>query len=277
MELIKACEDGDLNKVIFLIERGDDINTRDEINCTPLHIACYYKYVKIGIFLLEKGAKINTKTYSYTTPLHAASDSGCIELATLLLEKGANINAKDEYRQTPLHCASSGAHPGLVTLLLEKGANINALNSHDESPMDNAIRNECFCKLPMDNVIKNNCFEVIKILLKKGATIDDNMLKYIDDYNNVELMKILLENDHNTKYDHNDRMVASTLNIIKLEKLSQKINILSGSLKDIYGMEPNDEFDTLEILDSMLKYSPDNKKQVDLVKANFDKIGETYF
>lgn len=242
MEIIEACMQNDINKVVSLIEKGADVNTTDIHNSSLLHTACYHGYTELGITLVEKGASIDAINFIYDTPLLIACSSGYTELATFLIKKGADINVTNSSENTSLHEACYKNCPELVAFLLEKGAEINARNLFDYTPIYIAIN--------------NNCFEIIKTLLKKGAIIDDKIFRLVQRKENIQVMKILLENDHSYEYDQNNIIVVSALTQIKLEKISEKINILSELLKDIYETEPNDELDTLDIVGSMLKYPP---------------------
>ncbi len=57
--------------------------------------------------LLEKGANVNARDDDGLTALHLASGDGCLRIARLLLEKGANANARDNEGNTALYYASS--------------------------------------------------------------------------------------------------------------------------------------------------------------------------
>ena len=56
--------------------------------------------------LLDKGADINAKNEADLTPLMAAAREGRIDIAKLLLDNGADINAKNEADLTPLMAAA---------------------------------------------------------------------------------------------------------------------------------------------------------------------------
>jgi ankyrin repeat protein len=71
--------------------------------------------------LLEKGADLEAKDEFGRTPLSWAAEEGHEGVVKLLLEKGADLEAKDEFGQTPLSRAAESGHEAVVKLL-EKGA-----------------------------------------------------------------------------------------------------------------------------------------------------------
>ena len=66
-------------------------------------MACQNGHEAIVSLLLEKGADVNAKNNDGWTPLHWASENGHEAIVSLLLEKGADVNAKDNDGETPLH------------------------------------------------------------------------------------------------------------------------------------------------------------------------------
>ena len=80
--------------------------------------------------LIEKGANIEAKNEIQRTPLHFACSKGHLPIVQYLIEKGANIEAKDKCNQrTPLHFACSKGHLPIVQYLIEEGANIEELKT----------------------------------------------------------------------------------------------------------------------------------------------------
>ena len=122
--------------VTLLLERGADINARNNNGWTPLHHAVRHNTSAMVTLLLERGADINARDALGTTVLHhiaRQSDPATVApAAAFLLDAGADINAQDEQGKTPLHTAagrpmlSAGRTPdydysALVTLLLDRG------------------------------------------------------------------------------------------------------------------------------------------------------------
>jgi hypothetical protein len=78
------------------------------------------------IALLDQGVAVDFQDGNSMTPLHHASERGDIAVATLLLDAGANVNAMTEGGQwTPLFRASTRGHLDTVQLLVSRGADIH--------------------------------------------------------------------------------------------------------------------------------------------------------
>ena len=90
--------------VKFLIEKGADINTRDNKGNTLMHysVSSYSSRQKVIALLLAKGLDVNGRNHDGETALHTVSTMEGVEV---LIKKGADINAKDEKGRTPLALA----------------------------------------------------------------------------------------------------------------------------------------------------------------------------
>ena len=74
---------------------------------TPLCFALLWSQAEPVVqYLIEKGANIEAKDQRERTPLHEACQKGNLSIVQYLIEKGANIEAKENNQQTPLHYAS---------------------------------------------------------------------------------------------------------------------------------------------------------------------------
>ncbi|XP_076013393.1 tonsoku-like protein [Genypterus blacodes] len=100
--LHRACIDGNLKQVLYLVEQGHPINPRDYCGWTPLHEACNHGHYDIVALLLERGANVNDPggpLCEGVTPLHDALACGNFTVARLLMERGASVtqcNSKGE-------------------------------------------------------------------------------------------------------------------------------------------------------------------------------------
>lgn len=122
-----AAEHCDKTAVESLLGRGADINSADiDQSCTPLLTAVRRGDEALGLveLLLERGADIEAKDNLERRALHLAAAKMGTRTVGLLLGWGADVNAQDTYRRTPLHVAVQYKCPA-IGLLLEKGAAID--------------------------------------------------------------------------------------------------------------------------------------------------------
>lgn len=75
----------------YLLDHGADPNSasRNAQRVTPLHSAASSDSLLIASSLIEKGADVNAKQQGGYTPLHAAVQNGSREMAKLLIENPA--------------------------------------------------------------------------------------------------------------------------------------------------------------------------------------------
>lgn len=104
--------------------------------CTPLHMGGVPD--KLVIWLVEKGLDINIPDYYGATPLYRQATMGR-DTVKLLLELGADIGKPNTYGETPLHVAAEFFHPKTVKLLIDKGANVNAKNDMGRTPLASVL------------------------------------------------------------------------------------------------------------------------------------------
>ena len=121
--LIKASEDGDINKVKQLIEEGADVNhAENKDGNTPLIWASRYGYFNIVKELIEHGANVNQGADDKNSPLMFAIVKGNLEIVKYLISKGANVNQRNNFRSTPLSLANIIGHLEIVKYLSEHDA-----------------------------------------------------------------------------------------------------------------------------------------------------------
>ena len=138
IQLIKAAENGNIDKVKALIKQGANIDTTDNNRATPLHWASANGHKDTVSLLIGKGADIDAADNNRATPLHWASANGHKDTVSLLIGKGADIDAADNNRATPLHWASANGHKDTVSLLIGEEADIDAKNNNGGTPLHDA-------------------------------------------------------------------------------------------------------------------------------------------
>ena len=76
------------------LNSGADVNQKcDQMRWTPLHYAASRGNKEITELLIDKGANVNAKDERRTTPLHRAALTGKKEVAKLLIANGADVSA----------------------------------------------------------------------------------------------------------------------------------------------------------------------------------------
>jgi ankyrin repeat protein len=163
------------NVVEELLERGIDVNLKNDLGYRPLEHAIYdtstyygrsyletanlsSRVNKVLELLLENGAEISKpQNPEKSTALHLSID--CLLIAykqnsinktnldtvSMLLNYGADPNAVDRFGQTPLHILPyryEKAALQILDLLIYKGADINIKNNSDKTPAMLAVESE---------------------------------------------------------------------------------------------------------------------------------------
>lgn len=197
MNLIAACQTGNLKEVKKLIAEGVDVNAPlagDLHKQTPLMCAATKGYVEIAQALLDAGADIEQNTVlkntalmlacmegeraivalliargarinieggiDGSTPLIRAVKAKNLEIVTMLLDAGADINAGDKNNWTALIWATHTKNQEMVELLVAHGANINIIGKDGNTALKRALA--------------TNRVKIINLLKQSGAVLENN-------------------------------------------------------------------------------------------------------
>ena len=115
--------------VRLFLQRGIDVNVKDNDHGTPLHSAAFSGMLEIARVLLDHGADVNAENKQGKTPLHQVahgkydSQEHGVGVARLLVERGADVHAQDKDHDTALHLATSSGRLGIAKLLIDHGVN----------------------------------------------------------------------------------------------------------------------------------------------------------
>ncbi|MEM6396546.1 MAG: ankyrin repeat domain-containing protein [Bacteroidota bacterium] len=150
--LHEAAEEGQLEIVRLLVEKGVNVNELDDRRLTPLGRAAAEDNPTVIRYLLGRGADLEKGTY---LPLHLAAEDGQVAALRALLEAGADVDARDGHRRTALICAASDGHYSAAKLLLEAGADIDAQDARGNTALIAAA--------------DDNHQRVVRLLLQSGA------------------------------------------------------------------------------------------------------------
>ena len=135
-----AAEEGNIDTLRSLLERGADINARDATNQIPLHRAAAKGHVDVVLLLIERGAEVDSCDNWGWTPLHRSSREGHLEVSRTLLDYGANVNARQQNHWTPIYLSASNGYLEIVKLLLERGADLHAINDTGQTPYQASLQ-----------------------------------------------------------------------------------------------------------------------------------------
>ena len=117
--LIKACKEGDLEKVKYLYEAGADFRS---YNNYALQAASENGHIQVVKYLCEAGADIRSDN-DYA--LEGASEHGHLEVVKYLCEAGADIHSDDDWA---ISLASIKGNLEVVKYLCEAGADISKIS-----------------------------------------------------------------------------------------------------------------------------------------------------
>jgi ankyrin repeat protein len=114
-----AAYEGKAESVRVLIEKGADVNMKDGLYHTALHIAAMKGHAEVVKVLVEKGVLVNATDIRHRTALHYASEGGYINIVKFLLNNGANVKIRDLTGKTPIWGAWTKGHEEIEKLLKE--------------------------------------------------------------------------------------------------------------------------------------------------------------
>jgi uncharacterized protein len=104
----------------ILLDAGVDVNSRDKLGLTPLHVACGKPtsgYRDVAEALIERGANVNVRDPLGNTPLLLALTGGMFDIALLLIDRGANIYVTSRKGETPLSLAQRSDRPDAIAVV----------------------------------------------------------------------------------------------------------------------------------------------------------------
>ncbi|MCI5135518.1 MAG: hypothetical protein D3920_10705 [Candidatus Electrothrix sp. AW2] len=183
--LMYAVAGGDIDIINLLLQRGIDVDVKNDIGATPLIIAATIGDTPVVKFLLERGADINAKSSGKLRP-----DPLSLQLSMLFRNRVESTPIEDEKLRdypelgiTPVIGASFSGHTELIKFLLQKGASISDNNG----------------SLALQGAILGNHTDTVKMLFNKGITpksvnLPASVLATAAANGYLGIVKILLDN-----------------------------------------------------------------------------------
>jgi len=135
---------GDIKVIKLLIDRGADLNARDEYLGTVLQKTINCHQQEVAKLLIESGAKLNQKFTYGNTEIHLAALTGSSDLIRVLVKHDADVNAVNEYNHTALYYAAKHGYQSMADSLIAMGANKNTIveTNYGKAPQLTAPLNE---------------------------------------------------------------------------------------------------------------------------------------
>ena len=177
MDVFQICRRNGFMDLINILDINPQIiNIGNEYKETPLHIAASFGSVECVNILIEKGANINAKDNAGCSPLHSVlfdQTENTLECIKILIKNGADVNAREQYNCTSLHLAAEGYDPECLDILINNGADINARDIYGRTPLMRA--SSSFSYPSMFKLLDCGADWTIKDY--KGETFFDDMTK----------------------------------------------------------------------------------------------------
>ncbi|HEY7910710.1 MAG TPA: ankyrin repeat domain-containing protein [Blastocatellia bacterium] len=119
--LLRAAMTGNTTAVSALIERGLNVNARDDHGRTPLLEAVFGGHSDTIEYLLSRGADPDLKDRDGWTALMEAASKSHVDAVRMLLGSGADPNARNNRGWTALRTTARG-NAEIIRLLKQAGA-----------------------------------------------------------------------------------------------------------------------------------------------------------
>lgn len=131
--LFIAVENGDWERVEYLLEKGANPNVTDHMHNSPLHICMNYPIVfhpkKIATLLLNNGANVNAQNKRGSTPLHRAIILEFLDFVELFLKRRAKVFIFDNNNKLAFNYA--GENEGAVAKLFNANVRFCGRRQHE--------------------------------------------------------------------------------------------------------------------------------------------------
>ena len=139
---LMAAGEGRIEDVKRALDSGISIEAAEPGRAhTALHHAAYNGHTATVLFLIQQGATLDSRDHEGKTPLIHACTGPFPETVQALIKAGADVNVKGTAEGfTPLMMAAGLDQLKSVQILLENGANKEAVDEDNDKAIDHARR-----------------------------------------------------------------------------------------------------------------------------------------
>ncbi|ESW23486.1 hypothetical protein PHAVU_004G051200 [Phaseolus vulgaris] len=121
-KLCAAAKKGEVRTIQKLLEKGADLNGRDQHGWTALHRASFKGRMDVVKVLVERGVEVDAKDEEGYTALHCAAEAGHVDVTEFLVKKGADVEARTSKGVNALQITESLKYVGITRVLVNGGA-----------------------------------------------------------------------------------------------------------------------------------------------------------
>ncbi|KAL7298798.1 hypothetical protein TKK_0008542 [Trichogramma kaykai] len=201
--------DDDLAELFFKISKERNqplqIDARDKLGRTPLHLALQYGLIDTAELLLRNGANPNLADLEGLTSLHVIcqreEDDNDDELAKIFfaiiddIGQSVQVDAKDKLGRTPLQLAVSNLKLDVVEILLDQGADLSNFIFPTADRIDKRLQpepNQNLYDFKLEVVI--DVLSIIKLLMSRGYELNrTNAIRIMTFFTEYELFEMSAE------------------------------------------------------------------------------------
>ena len=213
----------------MLVAKGADLNARNNLKETPLHICAASNNLVIAKALIAAGVDINARERYQRTPLFFAVENGNTEFVRLLLSKKAKVNVRDHVGFPPLIDAiRSGKQKNkiakIVQLLIDGDADVNA-----RTPGGGWGRAGSDGLTALQQAARFGHTDVVELLIRSGANVNAEFkdgrtpLYSAARFGRKDIVEILIRNGANVNAEASGR---SALMAARQEGRSEVVELL---------------------------------------------------
>lgn len=193
-ELMQAVIKRDFNKVVELVEKGFDVNARNNFMLTPYLYAGVNGFPEILEYLIKNGARLTDVNLFGGTSLIPSAEKGFVKNVEIALKAGVDPNVKNKLGWTALLEAvilgnGNRAYTDIVEMLLEYRAKIEIEDIQGRNALEIAIQ--------------NNQKEIIYLLKGNSRKLSENVneaRKLAKENKYLEATKLLTGNSKDEYY-----------------------------------------------------------------------------
>lgn len=131
LELANAVNANSEERVRLLIEKGADVNARDNQGYAPVHNAARNRYAHLVTLLVEKGADVNARDSDGFTALLHAINRNHVPTVEAIAKSGGNLELATPQGITPLTWAIGDGKFFAAKALLDLGAKVGSASGKE--------------------------------------------------------------------------------------------------------------------------------------------------